>query len=38
LRVLSRFLAEALDRAKGLLFAPVTNKPPRRFRSEEDED
>jgi hypothetical protein len=38
LRILSRFLTEALDRAKGLLFASVTDKPPRRFGGEEDED
>ena len=31
-----RFLTEALDRAKGFLFASVTNKPPRRFGGEED--
>jgi hypothetical protein len=36
LRVLSGFLTEALDRAKGFLFASVTNKPPRRFGGEED--
>jgi hypothetical protein len=38
LRILSGFLAEALDGAKGFLFASVTDKPPRRFRSEEDKD
>lgn len=36
--MLCGFTTEALDGAKGLLFASVTDKPPRRFGGEEDED